>query len=111
MAKSPMRGVQETIQNAKSTGNGDALAIPSSFNNHKLIIKTSAGVSAGAIQPENADSVGYTGTWGQIGGGPITVPAASSTITYEFSGRFSALRARISTDIVGGTITVIYEGS
>ena len=110
--KSAMRGVIEPLHSAGvATANGIALAIPSSYIHHKIIIKTSAGVASGAVQPESADVADYTGTWNPIGGGPITVPAASSIYEYEFTGRFSAIRARISTIVVGGTVDISYVGS
>lgn len=108
---SAMRGVPVTLQSAETDGNGIGIAIPNSFHSHKLTIKTSAGVSAGAVQPESALVADYSGTWNPLGGGPITVPAASSELEYNFEGIYSAIRAPISTPIVGGTIDVIYVGS
>jgi hypothetical protein len=111
--KSAMRGVPVTLlldQSADET-TSFGLAIPSSFKQHKITIKSGAGVVSGKVQPESADSPDYTGIWNPLGGGPIDVPAASSETEYNFSGIFSALRARIETAIGGGTITVIYVGS
>lgn len=108
--KSPMSGVPMTLQSAATTGNGTAIAIPSSFRRHKLTIVCSAGVSAGAIQPETAKDASYAGTWAPLGGGPITVPAASTAFEYTFEGIFAAFRARISTTVADGTVTVTYEG-
>lgn len=110
--KSAMSGVPVTLQDAVSaTGRGTVIAIPDSFKHHKIIIKTSAGVVSGAIQPETADTYDYAGTWAPIGGGPITVPAASSEVEYTFEGVYRFFAARISTVIGGGTVTVIYVGS
>lgn len=109
---SAMRGIPVDLLPAGSvsTGAGTAIAIPPSFNNHKFTITTSAGVASGAVQPESADA-SYAGTWNPIGGGPITVPAASSTLEYQFSGRFNAIRANITTIIGGGTVQVTYTGT
>lgn len=111
--QSAMRGVPVTLQNAASADEapGLALAIPDSFKHHTIIIQTSAGVASGAVQPESADNPAYAGVWAPVGGGPITVPAASSESIYNFEGVFKALRCRISTIIGGGTVTVIYVGS
>lgn len=112
LLKAAMRGVPVTLQSdASATGGGTVIAIPNSFRNHRVIIKTSAGVASGAIQPETADAYDYAGTWAPIGGGPITVPAASSETEYTWSGVYAFFRARISTIIGGGTVTVTYEGS
>lgn len=89
-----------------ATANGVRFAVPHGCVNHKLTIKSSAGVASGAVQPESADRPSYAGTWNPVGGGPITVPAASSQIEYEFQGAFKSLGARISTIVVGGTIDV-----
>ena len=111
MSTSATKGVPVTLQNAQTSGNGLAIAIPPSFIHHKIIISWSAGVGAGAIQPENADNPNYSGTWAPVGGGPIAFSAASSEITFEFVGVFAAIRARISTTVTGGTVTVTYIGS
>lgn len=112
MTKSAMRGVPVTLQDAATTGNGTVIAIPDSFRNHKLTIKGVATVSAGAIQPETANAPDYSGTWAQVGGGPITV-VSGAEIVYTWTGLIQFLRARISTTITGsgGSVTVEYEGS
>ncbi len=108
-----MRGVPVDLLPAGSsaTGPGTGIAIPPSFNHHKLRIITSAGVASGAVQPESSGDPAYTGTWNSIGGGPITVPAASSELEIEFEGQFNCVRANITTIIGGGTIQVQYEGA
>ncbi len=107
-----MRGNPVVLQNAQSdVGGGIVIAIPSSFHHHTIIIASGAGVASGAIQPETATANDYSGTWAPVGGGPITVPAASTELEYSFEGVFQFLRARISTIIGGGTVTVTYVGS
>lgn len=107
-----MRGVPVDLIAAGSSATGarTGIAIPPSFNHHKISIITSAGVASGAIQPESAPDPSYAGTWNPIGGGPITVPAASSVLEYEFEGAFTAIRANITTIIGGGTVQVTYTG-
>lgn len=111
--RSAMRGIPFDVQAAgtSATGRGTVLAIPNSFRKHRFIVKTSAGVASGAVQPECSDAADYSGTWAPIGGGPVTVPAASSELIIEFEGVYNFLACRISTIIGGGTITVTYEGS
>lgn len=108
--KSPMKGFLFTLQDAQTSGNGEVLAIPSTYTNHKFTIKGSAGVSAGAVQPEAADENDYSGTWAQIGGGPVTV-VASTELIVSYQGNLKFIRARISTAVVDGTVTVTYEGN
>ncbi len=111
MTRSAKRGVLETLQEPLSTtGNGNVLAIPNSFHNHKVFIKGSVGISAGAVQLEAADSPDYAGTWAQIGGGPITL-VASTELQLDFSGVYQFIRARYSTNVTGGTAGVTYVGS
>lgn len=107
-----MRGIPIDLLPAltSATGPGVAISIPSSFRRHKISILTSAGVASGAVQPESASDPSYSGTWNPVGGGPITVPAASSDLEYQFEGQFSSIRANITTIIGGGTIQVTYTG-
>jgi hypothetical protein len=73
-------------------------------------IEWGTGVSAGVVEVEAADSPDYAGTW---------VPLATFTYasgspkaeTLESSGRYGAFRHRISTAIVGGTVTTKIRGS
>ena len=111
VTKSAMKGVSVTLQDAgMATANGLVLAIPSSFRNHIFTIIGSAGVASDAIQCEDADSFDYSGTWAQIGGGPVTV-VASTALIVTYIGLLKFIRARISTIVVGGSVTVKYEGS
>ena len=110
ITKSATRGTSVILQDAETTGNGLVLAIPSSFKHHTLYIKGSAGVASGAVQPESADSKDYAGTWGQIGGGPITV-VADTELAINFEGLYKFIRVGISTVVVGGTVSVSYIGS
>lgn len=110
LAFSAMNGVPVALQSAATTGNGKAIAIPNTFDRHQVSIKGSAGISAGAVQIETADSFDYTGTWTPVSGGPITA-VANEEIVVNFNGLYRAIRARISTDIVGGTIDVNYTGA
>lgn len=106
---SPMRGVPLLLQDAQTTGNGLVIAIPPSYDYHSIIIQGSSGVASGAVQLESAAAPDYAGTWAPVGGGPITV-VADTEAAIDFEGTFIFLRARISTDIVGGTVTVTYKG-
>src|SRR5215510_10883680 len=94
--KSAMRGNPVTLQDTATTGNGTVIAIPPSFKDHTNTIKGNGAVGAGAIQLEGADDPAYSGTWAPLGGGPVTVVAASELI-FTLQGLFKFIRARIST--------------
>lgn len=109
-----MSGVPYKLQDATTTGNGNVVAPPNTYRNHTLVVSVPAGVTAGAIQPETSNSDTDAGTWAPIGGGPVTVPAASSDLIIEFTGLYKFIRARITTTISGGgspSVTVEYLGS
>jgi len=109
-----MSGVPYKLQDATTTGSGNIVCPPTTFRNHQMLITVPAGVTAGAIQPETADDPTYAGTWAPIGGGPVAIPAASSTGLIEFTGIYKAIRARITTTVSGGgspSVTVEYTGS
>lgn len=68
-----------------------------------------AGVGAGAVQPETAHLVGYTGTWA-ADGNTIAWAAASSVKVARIAGASFVARVRISTGVTGGTIDVYAMG-
>lgn len=107
MSTSAVRGVSLALHTAQTTGNGLAIAIPPSFRNHTVMITGSAGVASGAVQPEVANSPLDT-VWAPLGGTPVT--AVVGAVVYTFEGVYKAFRARISTNIVGGNVTVTYTG-
>lgn len=101
-----MLAAKQILQNAQTTGNGNALDLRPAGMSVDLMISIigSAGVATGAVQVEEADDPAYAGTWAPIGG-PVTV-LASQIQTVRASGGFRAIRARISTNVTGGTVTV-----
>lgn len=107
---SAMRGVPYVLQPAgTTTGNGNVLAIPSNFREHRVTITGSAGIASGAVQLESADDPAYAGTWQAIGS-PVTA-VASAELAVAVEGIFQFIRARISTNIVGGSVAVSYIGT
>jgi len=117
MSKSATRGTKVVLQNAKTTGNGDAIAIPSSFKDHTFYVIGNGAVGAGAITFETADNPEYTGTWMALvndlatpTANPLTI-TANAELIYKIKGVFAALRARISTTVTVGTVTVEYLGA
>lgn len=76
-----------------------------------IYIKTGAGVSAGVVSIEEADDPDYTGTWSLIEA--HTTNTASAQTAVHLTGTYKALRTRVSTAIVGGTVStrIVAAGS
>ena len=68
-----------------------------------VYIEWGAGTSAGVIQIEEAFVSTYAGTWAQLQ--VVSWAAASVTDAIHLTGVYGAVRTRISTAIVGGTVT------
>lgn len=85
---------------------------PASFQRHTFYIIGNGAVGAGAIEFSAAQDPSYTGTWSvdieEVS--PVTV-VADSVICVSFVGLYKALKARISTLVTVGTVTVKYQGS
>jgi len=107
------RGVEETLQAAgATTGNGTALGIPSSLRDHEFIVKGTGTITSGVISIEEAATPDYTGTWSLISAVNGTDVTAGATKVVHVSSIFSAIRARISTNIGGGgSVNVTYKGN
>lgn len=90
-----------TSSTGVSTGTGTAFA-----TNHARRIQAtiiwSSGCSAGTIVVEGADTYDYTGTWQNID--TIAWSAASKVDQRTYDESFNAVRLRITSNIVGGTI-------
>jgi len=112
-----MSGVPYKLQDATTTGNGNVLAIPTSFRHHTFMVKAAAGVTSGAVTIETSNDSDDAGTWAAIVpagsvNNPLTVAVADLLIAYTGLLRF--VRARISTTIAGGgapSVTVEYNGA
>jgi hypothetical protein len=97
---------RKKVQSGATTGNGEELDLRTIGGRRLLaLIQGSAGVSAGAVTLEQAIDPGYTGTWEPLGAAVTVV--ASTTDSLSVDGPFSVVRARISTNVVGGTVTVV----
>ena len=110
-------GQNIVLQDAQTTGNGKAIAIPSSIRHHTFYIKGNGVIGAGAVTLETADNTEYAGTWAALpsytdptnNANPVTVTSSAEKI-YTFIGALAAVRARISTTVTTTTVTVIYRG-
>ena len=63
----------------------------------------SAGVTAGVVTLEHAAHEDYTGAWEAIGTMSFS---ASATNSVKASGLNGSVRTRVSTAVVGGTVTI-----
>ena len=96
--------VSHVVQKDATTGNGEALDLKGACSNLTMYVTGSAGVSAGSVQLETAPDKDYAGTWSAVGA--AVTPAATTTKAAQNVGTFAAVRARIATNIVGGTVSV-----
>lgn len=92
------------LQNAATTGNGAEADLKGASQHVSIYITGSAGVSAGAVQLESAPTPAYAGTWAAHGS-PVVV-AASTTKIVQVVGSLGVIRARISTTVADGTVSV-----
>lgn len=92
------------LQNAATTGNGTAIDLGGQNREAAVYIIGSSGITAGAVTVETADVTDYSGTWATLAG-PVTLAASTQNVV-QVSGVLAALRARISTTVTGGTVTV-----
>jgi hypothetical protein len=66
-------------------------------------------VSAGAVTLEESHDVNFAGAWTPIGTA-VTVIANGVAVPTRFAGTAKAVRARITTTVTGGTVTVHLVG-
>lgn len=102
----PLTRGQDTLMLAASatTDHGEAKIDGNAFE-AAIYVVWGAGCSAGAVQIETADDIEYTGTWAPLGSA-ISWAAANKQDVLQVSGALGAIRARVSTTIVGGTVNV-----
>lgn len=106
-----MKGVQETIMNAQTVnGTVSTVMLPGSALNHTFYLRSSASITGG-VTLETAPTPDYTGVWSPLEAAidVATIgPAAAGTLKKSYTGVFGAVRARITTVIAGGTLSVDY---
>lgn len=98
------QSADETLSKVVCPGHG--------IKNHTFTIKVSANVT-GKIQLETSNDPTYTGIWNPLGGGTIDLSliGAAGETEMQFSNIIiTAVRARIETVVIGGTVSVIYTG-
>ena len=93
------------LQSAATTGNGTVADLGGQSSALHFYIEGSSGVSAGVIKLETARSSSYAGTWQQIGS-DITVGSGTVQTVAVVGVPYLCVRARISTTVADGTVTV-----
>jgi hypothetical protein len=91
------------VLNGVTTGNSTAVALDSgaSIRTATMVVRGSAGISAGAVQLQGT----LDGTnWYNVGS-PVTA-VASANVGFTAPLHATQIRAVVSTTIVGGTVTV-----
>jgi hypothetical protein len=96
------------IQTAATTGNGIEVDTDHKLDAIVFEIVPSAGISAGKVVVECAHACGYTGTWSALTSEYTLVASTAKHIVA--SGPVGCVRARISTDVEGGTVTIYFAG-
>lgn len=81
------------------------------YNVLRLLIVGSAGISAGAVVLEAAHAPSYAGTWLVVVSATTAVADSIVSGASLVTAAFPYVRARISTAIVGGTVTVWVVGN
>jgi len=71
-----------------------------------VYIVGSAGIASGAVTVEAAHASDYAGTWAPLA---VVTAVASSVVTATTAGAYRYIRARISTTIGSGTVTVLAD--
>ncbi len=91
-----------------ATGNGTIVSIGDDWGacDYMFSIVGSAGVATGVVTVEAAHASDYAGTWAVLSA--VTV-VASTVITVAARANYRHVRARISTTIGGGSVTVFVD--
>lgn len=85
-------------------------AVLANKQEHTFYTEWGTGVSAGVVTIEEASDPAYAGTWANVATVTYSAGSPLSVVTRK-SGAALAMRARISTAVAGGTVTVTYVGN
>lgn len=103
-----MESRQFRLQDAATTGNGAVWDGTNQATQIAVYVDWSAGVSAGAVTIETANSTTYSGTWAPLA--VVVNSAASKQDVFHFTGPLMAVRARVTTTVAGGTVSCLLVG-
>lgn len=94
-----------TSLSAVTTGTGTVVSTSNAIQVGWTIV-WSAGVGAGEVTIEAANSSNYAGTWAAIDVQNFTAaPGANSAVVGTYPGPFQFVRARVTSNVTGGTVT------
>jgi hypothetical protein len=105
-----MKGVPITILDAQTVDETvSTVVVPGSAENHTFYLRSSAAIT-GAVTLETAPTPDYAGLWSPLEAAidVATIGASAGVLKKSYTGIFGAVRARISTVIAGGTLSVDY---
>jgi hypothetical protein len=92
---------QISLPALSTTGSGNQLDNSSVLANHTLVTISSAGISAGAVQLQGSlDNL----NWANLGT-PITLTASTVQTVSVTGAPFRFVRANVSTNVTGGTVS------
>lgn len=95
-----------TSLSAVTTGTGTAVSCTNAIQVGWSVV-WSAGVTAGEVTIEAANSATYAGTWAVVDVQNFTsAPSANSIMIGTYPGPFQFVRARITSTVTDGTVTV-----
>ncbi len=98
----------ETLLNAVSTGTG-SVSLNANHGELTVFVEWGASTTAGVVEIEEAYATTYGDTWATVA--TITWSAADVVaIRHLPTGSYRAIRTRVSTTIVGGTINARISG-
>jgi len=109
-----LKGVEVLLMDAQTVDETKSTVVcpGPGIKNHTFTIRVSANVT-GSIMLETAHDPAYTGLWSPLGGGAIDLSTvgAEGVLELMFSNiMIVAARARISTVVAGGDVSVDYTG-
>jgi hypothetical protein len=95
---------------AATTGTGNAADFAALARELTVFVQGNGTITGGTLVIEEARSPDYTGTWSQIGS--AVTPVSNSVQAIHITGCFLALRARVTSNILGGgSVTVEFVGN
>ena len=87
-----------------TTDIGTGVNLPESKLYRVYVVWTGASITGGVLTLETAQSEGYAATWAVLEA--FTHTNASGVQSSYYWGPLAAVRARVSTTVVGGTVSV-----
>ena len=100
---------QKLLDAVSANGTTGAVNVLGQAREHAVYVEYGAGVSAGEVTVETASEKAFSGTWDVLT--VIAWAAASRSHSYRTTGAYGAIRVRVTSAIVGGTVTVTYVGN